>query len=52
MDRCEREEIDLGDVLAQKIWLRRNFVVYGGSFCPACPNIQGSQGDRGEFSPV
>ncbi len=32
MDKCEREEIDLGAVLAQKIWLRRNSVVYEGPF--------------------
>jgi hypothetical protein len=32
MERCDREEIVLGAVLARKIWLHQNSVVYGDPF--------------------
>lgn len=37
MERCTIEELELHAVIARKIWLRRNTVVYGGVF--SHPNV-------------
>jgi hypothetical protein len=52
MLRCTYEDIDFWAVPTKKIWLRKNFVVFGGVFIPHKPLVQESHVLLGDFRRV